>query len=98
MSNLPKSMTTQELTKNANISFMIETKGCRIEELPLFNDEVMDFYMNTTLIQNSDGMTIRMNWTKSGCKPICYYSPLKWSHELDHQFELTNVRIKWIQN
>ncbi|CAG2115011.1 unnamed protein product, partial [Medioppia subpectinata] len=40
--------------------------------------------------RESDGMTIRMNWTKSGCKPICYYSPLKWSHESDHQFELTN--------
>ena len=66
--------------------FLINTPGCKINDLPLYDKETKLLYSNITelkcdrksgiKINRFEETWIQLNWTEVGYKPFCYYRQL----------------------
>ena len=66
----------------------INTSGCKINDLPLYDKEIKDIYSDIEdnvwkcerksqiKINRFDETSIQLNWTEVGYKPFCYYRQL----------------------
>jgi hypothetical protein len=81
---------TETVTDRPKNKYRIDTKGCKISNWPLFDEETEKLYKNLTQeslkcesqepaieIQRVDGTWIQLNWTKLDKKPFCYISELR---------------------
>jgi hypothetical protein len=81
---------TQTKTERPKNKYRIDTKGCKILNWPLFDEETQKLYKNMTQeslkcesrqpaieIQRINGTWIQLNWTKLDKKPFCYISELR---------------------
>jgi hypothetical protein len=94
-STTPSTETVTERPKN---KYRIDTKGCKILNWPLFDEETQKLYKNMTQeslkcesrqptieIQRVNGTWIQLNWTKLDKKPFCYICELRLG---DHENSL----------
>jgi hypothetical protein len=89
---------SQTVTERPENKYRIDTKGCKIINWPLFDEETQKLYKNMTQeslkcesrqptieIQRVNGTWIQLNWTKLDKKPFCYISELRLG---DHENSL----------
>ncbi len=81
---------TETVTERPKNKYRIDTKGCKMSNWPLFDEETKKLYKNMTQeslkcesseptieIQRVNGTWIQLNWTKLDKKPFCYISELR---------------------
>ena len=78
-------------TKEKN--YLINTPGCLINDLPLYDEEIKHIYSDIEKnvwkcerksrikINRFDETSIQLNWTEVGYKPFCYYRQLSRGSE-----------------
>jgi hypothetical protein len=82
--------TTETATKRPKNKYRIDTKGCKILNWPLFDEETEKLYKNMTQeslecesrqptieIKRVNGTWTQLNWTKLDKNPFCYISELR---------------------
>jgi hypothetical protein len=81
---------TETVTERPINKYRIDTKGCKISDWPLFDEETEKLYKNMTQeslkceyrqptieIQRINGTWIQLNWSKLDKNPFCYISELR---------------------
>ena len=82
----------------------INTRGCNISELPLYDVETRDLFENKTeviwkctdtpiKILRFNETWIRIDWTKLNYKPYCYYRQLmRGQHDNDFKYSMNFIK------
>ena len=100
--------TNTELNDNFVKHYRIDTNGCKIKDLPLFDEQIEWFFKNKSKtiwkctkniinIQRINGTAIRVDWSTLGYKPVCFYRQLSRGEDDYHNvYGMCLVKIELV--